>query len=236
MANKRTRSKQNSKQKQVSPSVIVAFAVIVVALIACIIGAVTLIGGSDNSSFGQSVSKPTYLETSYGEFKPSCAYAEIEMTDGGRIVMELYPDVAPITVANFLKLADEGFYDGLTFHRVINGFMIQCGDPTGTGLGGSGETIRGEFAANGFKNDLKHERGVISMGRKSTGYDTASSHFFICHETNRKVSSLDGQYAAFGRVYEGMDVVDRIASCRTDANDKPVNDQVIKTITFLKNK
>lgn len=163
-------------------------------------------------------------------------YVQIEMESGEIIKIELYPDVAPITVGNFKKLVKEGFYDGLTFHRVINGFMIQCGDPTGTGLGGSGETIRGEFAANGFKNDLKHERGVISMGRKSTGYDTASSHFFICHETNRRVSSLDGQYAAFGRVYEGMDVVDRIASCRTDAKDKPVNDQVIKTITFLKNK
>lgn len=162
-------------------------------------------------------------------------YVQIEMEDGGIIKIELYPDVAPITVGNFKKLVKEGFYDGLTFHRVINGFMIQCGDPTGTGLGGSEETIRGEFAANGFKNDLKHERGVISMGRKSTGYDTATSHFFICHDT-KKCKSLDGQYAAFGRVYEGMDVVDRIASCRTDTNDKPVNDQVIKTITFLKNK
>ena len=163
-------------------------------------------------------------------------YVQIEMESGEIIKIELYPDVAPITVGNFKKLVKEGFYDGLTFHRVINGFMIQCGDPTGTGLGGSDETIRGEFAANGFKNDLAHERGVISMGRKSTGYDTASSHFFICHETNSKVSSLDGQYATFGRVYEGMDVVDRITSCRTDANDKPVNDQVIKSVTFLKNK
>ena len=163
-------------------------------------------------------------------------YVQIEMADGGIIKIELYPDIAPITVGNFKKLVLEGFYDGITFHRVVEDFMIQCGDPTGTGLGGSGETIRGEFAANGIKNDLKHERGVVSMGRKSTGNDTATSHFFICHQTNRKVSSLDGQYAAFGRVYEGMDVVDRIASCATNSNDKPVKDQVIKSITFLASK
>lgn len=162
-------------------------------------------------------------------------YVQIEMADGGIIKIELYPDVAPITVGNFKKLVSEGFYNGITFHRVIEGFMIQCGDPTGTGLGGSDETIRGEFAANGIKNDLSHERGVVSMGRKSTGNDTASSHFFICHDTS-KCKGLDGLYAAFGRVYEGMDVVDRIASCKTDSNDKPVVDQTIKEITFLSEK
>lgn len=156
-------------------------------------------------------------------------YVQIEMEDGGIIKIELYPDIAPITVANFQKLVSEGFYDGLTFHRVIYGFMIQCGDPTGTGMGGSDETIKGEFAANGIKNNLSHTRGVVSMGRKSSGYDTASSHFFIMHAD---YTGLDGQYAAFGKVYEGMDVVDAIASVKTNSNDKPLVDQKIKTITF----
>jgi peptidyl-prolyl cis-trans isomerase B (cyclophilin B) len=157
-------------------------------------------------------------------------YVLLEMADGGTIVIELYPDIAPVTVANFQKLVASGFYDGLTFHRVIKGFMIQCGDPTGTGLGGAEETIVGEFAANGVENNLSHERGVVSMGRKSTGYDTASSHFFICHEDS---TGLDGSYAAFGRVIEGMETVDAIASVKTDENDKPLKDQVIKSATFV---
>lgn len=154
----------------------------------------------------------------------------IEMENGGCIDIELYGELAPITVANFLKLVNEGFYDGLIFHRVIEGFMIQCGDPTGTGLGGSDETIKGEFALNGVNNPLSHTRGVISMGRKSSGYNTASSHFFICHADR---PSLDGQYAAFGRVYAGMEVVDAIAVTPTDANDKPLTDQTIRSITVL---
>ena len=157
-------------------------------------------------------------------------YVQIEMENGGLIVIELYPDVAPITVANFQKLVSEGFYDGLIFHRVIAGFMIQCGDPTGTGMGGSEETIKGEFMLNGVSNTLSHARGVVSMGRKSTGYDTASSHFFICHADS---PGLDGQYAAFGRVIEGMDVVDAIATTETDSSDKPIIDQRIKTVTFV---
>lgn len=141
----------------------------------------------------------------------------IEMENGGRIEVELYPEVAPITVANFEKLVKSGFYDGLTFHRVIAGFMIQGGCPNGNGMGGADENIKGEFAANGVKNDLKHERGVISMAR-SRHPDSASSQFFIMHAN---APHLDGQYAAFGRVVSGMDVVDEIAAIPTDWNDKP---------------
>lgn len=160
-------------------------------------------------------------------------YAEIEMENGGVIKLELYHNIAPITVENFVKLAESGFYDGVIFHRVISGFMIQGGDPEGTGLGGPGYTIKGEFTANGVQNDLKHERGVISMARQGHPYfdeqyyDTAGSQFFIMHKTN---SSLDGKYASFGRVVEGMDVVDAIASVQTDADDRPLTEQKIKTI------
>ena len=152
----------------------------------------------------------------------------IEMENGGIIKLELYPDIAPITVANFVKLAKSGFYDGLIFHRVINGFMIQGGDPEGTGMGGSDETIKGEFSANGVKNDISHVRGVISMARNSRSMDSASSQFFIVQEDS---TYLDGQYAAFGRVTEGMDVVDEIASVATDSKDRPLVEQKIKTIT-----
>ncbi len=141
----------------------------------------------------------------------------IEMENGARIEIELCPDVAPITVKNFEKLVSEGFYDGLIFHRVIPGFMIQGGDPLGNGMGGADEKIVGEFAANGHKNDLKHTRGVISMAR---AYDpnSASSQFFIMHAD---APHLDGQYAAFGRVISGMEAVDEIASVPTDYSDRP---------------
>ena len=135
-------------------------------------------------------------------------HAVIDVKDYGVIKVELNADEAPITVTNFVKLAKDGFYDGLTFHRIINGFMIQGGDPEGNGTGGSDKTIKGEFSANGVDNVLKHTRGAISMAR-SQDYDSASSQFFIMHETN---DSLDGQYAVFGYVYEGMDVVDKIAT------------------------
>ena len=135
-------------------------------------------------------------------------HAVIDVKDYGVIKVELNADEAPINVTNFVKLAKDGFYDGLTFHRIINGFMIQGGDPEGNGTGGSDETIKGEFSANGVDNVLKHTRGAISMAR-SQDYDSASSQFFIMHETN---DSLDGQYAVFGYVYEGMDVVDKIAT------------------------
>ena len=133
---------------------------------------------------------------------------QMDVANYGTIILELYPDVAPITVANFVKLVQDGFYDGLTFHRIISGFMIQGGDPKGNGTGGSAETIKGEFAQNGVTNDLKHERGVISMARSSMP-DSASSQFFIMHED---ASHLDGAYAAFGRVLVGMEVVDAICA------------------------
>ena len=154
---------------------------------------------------------------------------EITMRDGGVIKLELYPDMAPITVENFTKLAGEGFYDGLIFHRVIDGFMIQGGDPEGTGMGGSGENIKGEFAINGVANDISHVRGVISMAR-SRSYNSASSQFFIVHQD---ATYLDGQYAAFGRVIEGMDVVDAIAATQTNANDRPLTEQIIETIRVI---
>lgn len=151
----------------------------------------------------------------------------IEMQDGGVIKAELYPDIAPISVDNFIKLASKGFYNGLTFHRVIPGFMIQGGCPEGTGMGGPGYTIKGEFASNGVANNLKHERGVLSMAR-ARDPNSAGSQFFIMHETS---PHLDGDYAAFGKVIEGMDVVDRIANVRTDYADKPLEPQVIEVMT-----
>ena len=154
---------------------------------------------------------------------------QIEMSDGGIIKIELDPKAAPITCANFEKLVSEGFYDGLIFHRVIAGFMIQGGDPTGTGMGGSDETIKGEFAVNGVKNPLSHKRGVISMAR-SQRYNSASSQFFICHAD---ATFLDGQYAAFGHVVEGMEVVDRIASVRTDGQDRPQIDMIMEKVTLI---
>ena len=153
----------------------------------------------------------------------------IEMENGGVIDIELYPEVAPITVANFEKLVKEGFYDGLIFHRVIAGFMIQGGDPLGTGMGGAKEKIKGEFAINGVRNDLSHARGVISMAR-SQSPNSASSQFFIMHAD---APHLDGQYAAFGKVVEGIETVDEIASIPTDPYDRPRVRQMIKKITLV---
>ena len=151
----------------------------------------------------------------------------IEMQDGHKISGELYPDKAPKTAANFEKLANEGFYDGLTFHRVIPGFMIQGGDPAGNGTGGPGYTISGEFSANGFtQNDIKHTAGVLSMAR-TMDPDSAGSQFFIMHAP---APHLDGQYAAFGKVTDGMDEVDKIAKVPTNYADKPNTPQVIKSI------
>jgi peptidyl-prolyl cis-trans isomerase B (cyclophilin B) len=155
--------------------------------------------------------------------------AEIEMQDGGIIKLELYHDKAPITVENFVSLANKNFYDGLIFHRVIAGFMIQGGDPNGIGTGGPGYCIKGEFSSNGIKNDISHKRGVISMAR-SMNFDSAGSQFFICHADS---TFLDGQYAAFGKTVEGIEVVDRIASVSTNFNDKPLIDQTIKTIRII---
>ena len=150
-----------------------------------------------------------------------------EMEDGSVFKAELYPEIAPNTVNNFVSLVSKGFYDGLIFHRVISGFMIQGGDPKGTGIGGPGYSIKGEFSANGFKNDLKHEPGVLSMAR-SMMPNSAGSQFFVMHKTS---PHLDGQYAAFGKVIEGIDVVDKIATVRTDYNDRPRTPQKMKKVT-----
>ena len=156
-------------------------------------------------------------------------FVNIEMESGNVIGLELYPDIAPITVDNFVKLAKEGFYNGLIFHRVIPGFMIQGGCPDGTGMGGPGYQIKGEFAQNGVKNDLKHTRGVISMAR-AMHPDSAGSQFFIMHAD---APHLDGAYAAFGKVISGIEEVDRIAAVETNFRDRPLEDQKIRSVTVL---
>ncbi len=151
----------------------------------------------------------------------------IEMANGDVIKAELYPEIAPNTVNNFISLIKKGFYDGVIFHRVIPGFMIQGGDPKGVGIGGPGYSIKGEFTSNGFKNDLKHDRGVLSMAR-TMAPNSAGSQFFIMHQN---APHLDGQYAAFGKVIEGIEAVDKICAVRTDYNDKPRTPQVMQKVT-----
>lgn len=151
----------------------------------------------------------------------------IEIAGGGSVKAELYPDIAPNTVNNFISLIKKGYYDGLTFHRIISGFMIQGGCPDGTGMGGPGYSIKGEFALNGVENNLKHTEGVLSMARSQMP-DSAGSQFFIMHKTS---PHLDGAYAAFGKVIEGMDVVNRIAETATDYSDRPLEDQVMQSVT-----
>lgn len=151
----------------------------------------------------------------------------IEMENGDLMKAELYPDIAPNTVNNFISLIQKGFYDGLIFHRVINGFMLQGGDPDGNGTGGPGYSIRGEFAQNGFSNDLKHTEGVLSMAR-TMAPDSAGSQFFVMH---KDAPHLDGAYAAFGKIIEGMDVVNKIAEVKTDFSDRPLADQRMAKVT-----
>ena len=166
---------------------------------------------------------------------------KIELTDGRVMEAELYPDIAPITVQNFVDLCTSGFYDGLTFHRVIKGFMIQGGDPKGNGTGGSGKQIKGEFSDNGVQNDLKHTKGVLSMARRgkdSSGnmnYDTATSQFFIVSgpSSNSSVANLDGKYAAFGKLTSGYNVLAQLEAVETDSNDKPLEDITIKYIRVV---
>ena len=162
-----------------------------------------------------------------GRYTMTNPVVTITMTNGDVMKAELYPEIAPNTVNNFISLVQKGFYDGLIFHRVISGFMIQGGDPRGTGMGGPGYSIKGEFAMNGVRNDLKHTRGVLSMAR-SMMPNSAGSQFFIMHAN---APHLDGQYAAFGKVVEGLDVVDKIASVRTGWQDKPVEEQKIQSMT-----
>lgn len=156
-------------------------------------------------------------------------FVKIQMESGDEIVVQLDEKAAPVTVQNFKDLVAQGFYDGLIFHRVISGFMIQGGDPTGTGMGGSNKTIKGEFKVNGVNNPLSHERGVISMARSQL-YNSASSQFFICHADAK---FLDGQYAAFGKVVEGIESVDKIAATRTDYSDRPIAEQKMKKVFFV---
>lgn len=151
----------------------------------------------------------------------------ITMQNGDVMKAELYPDVAPNTVNNFISLINKGFYNGLIFHRVIKGFMLQGGDPEGTGMGGPDYSIKGEFTSNGFRNNLKHTKGVLSMARTMIP-DSAGSQFFLMHKTS---PHLDGEYAAFGKVIEGLDVIDKIAEVETDFSDRPLEDQVIESIT-----
>lgn len=165
----------------------------------------------------------------YKETEEVTNNVKITMNDNSIMLIELYPDIAPLTTQNFQKLVKEKFYDGLTFHRVIKDFMIQGGDPNGDGTGGSPDKIKGEFKLNGIENNLKHERGVISMAR-SNDRDSASSQFFICHKDS---FHLDGSYAAFGKMIAGYDTLDKIANKEVDENDKPKTKQVIKSITFV---
>lgn len=178
-------------------------------------------------------SKKENINQDEDKYSKGTHHAQITIKDYGTINVELYADIAPITVANFAKLVNEGFYNGLTFHRIISGFMIQGGDPQGTGMGGSDKEIKGEFAANGVKNNISHTRGVISMAR-ATAYDSASSQFFIVHQDSK---FLDGNYAGFGRVTSGIEIVDKIcADTKVEDNNGTVlkaNQPIIEKITMI---
>lgn len=250
MASK-NQKKNVKKNNSFSPAVIVAIVIAALAVAAIVIAAVSLSKANDEtSSSAPVVSDVSASETSreiipakedepsgyaeelaIGEFNDSHSYVQFEMDDGGKIVMELYPEIAPITVTNFMDLVDSGFYDGLTIHRVSKGFVIQGGDPKGNGTGGSGKNITGEFEINGIENNLSHLRGVVSMARNSKDYNSASSQFFIVL-ANDKTSSLDGMYAGFGKVIVGMDVVDSIAAVAT-YQEMPFTPVVIKKATVL---
>ena len=223
--------------RKLPTSVIVAIVILAVALVAIVVAVVALSGskeeGTDKSDVSSAVSSganpDAYDIHALESYSESYAYVQLDVHGYGSILLELDPAAAPITVANFTKLVGSGFYDGLTFHRIISGFMIQGGDPKGNGTGGSKETIKGEFSTNGWDNPIKHTRGVISMARSSDP-DSASSQFFIMHKTS---PHLDGQYAAFGHVVDGMDVVDAIADVSTDPNDRPLLSVVIDRALLL---
>lgn len=193
-----------------------------------LMGLAMLTACSDNTAVEETVETEVETTVSVEDLYTPTHTATMTIADLGTIELELYGNLAPISVENFVSLAESGFYDGLIFHRVISGFMIQGGDPDGIGTGGSGTTITGEFSANGIANDLSHTRGVLSMAR-SNAYDSASSQFFIMHAD---YTGLDGSYAAFGMVTEGMDVVDAIAAMETNSSDKPVEDVVITSIVI----
>ncbi len=170
---------------------------------------------------------------SYEETEETTNYVKLVVNKDKVILVELYPDIAPITVENFKKLVGEKFYDDMIFHRVIADFMIQTGDPEGTGMGGASEKIKGEFKDNGIENNLKHDKGVISMAR-SDDMDSASSQFFICVNDNDSLGYLDGKYAAFGKVIAGYQYVEEISKVETDIYDKPINKQTLNSIRFVK--
>ena len=197
------------------------------AVLVLIVGFIVGHGIWVNSDKDKAAADSPAAQTAQTDGEGKNPVATITMQDGKQIVLELYPDKAPNTVANFVELANSGFYDGLIFHRVIKNFVIQGGDPTGTGSGGPGYSIKGEFSKNGFtKNDIAHERGVISMAR-SNQYDSAGSQFFIVHQDSPHLNNV---YAAFGRVTSGLETVDAIASTPTNAQDRPLTEQVIKSI------
>ncbi len=231
MSNK---NKQVAKNEASSMNLIIGVLVAAIVIIVAvgIVLAVQMLGGNDTPK------REVYETKDYKETTQVTEYVKITVKDHGDIVVKLRPDVAPITVANFQKLVGEKFYDGLTFHRVRSGFMIQGGDPDGDGTGGSPDKIKGEFSANGVQNDLSHKRGVISMAR-SNAMDSASSQFFICHDDAS--SSLDGKYAAFGEVVDGMVVVDTVAAVEVTYNARgeksvPVEKVIIEKACFVEKK
>lgn len=196
-----------------------------------LIGILFLISGcGKKESINPSTESGTIENITFNETTKVTNYVKLEMNNDDIILIELYPDIAPLTVENFQKLVSEEFYDGIIFHRVIENFMIQAGDPEGTGQGGSKDTIKGEFRRNGVDNNLLHERGVVSLARLGNDFNSASSQFFIVHQT---YPSLDGLYASFGKVIAGLNVVDKIAKVETNSKDKPVTEQKIKTVRFV---
>lgn len=229
-------AKKDEKNKNIMLiAVILVFAIALVFIVRAIINSHVVPPASQTSQSEQTdtaqIDKPGSNSTSVPEAlaitDTERTNVKVTMDDGQSFTICVYPDVAPQSAQNFLNLVREGFYDGLTFHRVIAGFMAQGGDPEGTGMGGSDRRIVGEFSANGYENTLSHKRGVVSMAR-SQDYNSASSQFFICYDD---ASFLDGEYAAFGEVVEGMEVVDTFLSAGTDENDKPLKDVVISKMT-----
>ena len=220
-------------------SLILAFTAVILCFASC--GSKnsedTYIMGSENDPANKPETTSAPVELNYDDAVDDAVKVEMSVKDYGIITLELYPNIAPITVENFVGLVNDGFYDGLTFHRIDDDFMIQGGDPEGTGMGGSEKQIKGEFTANGYNNPLSHDEGVISMARSSQSMDSASSQFFICLSGNYK-SSLDGQYASFGKVIEGMDVVHAIGKAEVTDNgygekSKPVVTPVIEYVKVV---
>ncbi len=227
-------SNSNKNSNSAYIALISVFSLAIIALIIWAVASGTFVSGTDKNPKKQSMEITENVDPAEANAKLleglESTKVNVVMTDGQSFTMALYPDIAPITVENFLGLVSDGFYDGLTFHRIIDGFMAQGGDPEGTGFGGSENKIKGEFASNGVDNPLSHQRGVVSMAR-SNDPDSASSQFFICYEDAS--ASLDGNYAAFGVVTEGMEVVDSFLSEGTDENDRPLKEVKIQKMTIV---